>query len=68
MPFIIPLVAKVVAGLATSETGAASTTQSASSDNSSSSTNSVSFSQTVDDVTRNAAAAAQQSAHLSNQG
>ena len=65
MPFAIPLVGKILAGLASSETSApATTTQKTDADNASGGSNGVAFSQTVDDVSRAAASAASQNVHL----
>jgi hypothetical protein len=64
MPFAIPLIGKILAGLASSETSASSaTTQKTSTDSSSGASNTADFSQTVDNVSLAAAGAAQQAAH-----
>lgn len=68
MPLFIPIVAKVLAGLASSEVGAAAPAQKADIDKTSDASDVSSFAQTVDDVSRNAAAAAQQSAQLTGRG
>lgn len=65
MPLFIPIVAKVLAGLASSEIGSAAPAQKADTDKAGNASN---FTQTVDDVSRNAAAAAQQSTQLTGRG
>ena len=68
MPLFIPVVAKVLASLASSETSAAAPAQKTDIDKAGDASDVSSFAQTVDDVSRNAAAAAQQSAQLAGRG
>ena len=64
MPFAIPLVGKILAGLASSETSASpAAAQKTNTDNASGASTAVDFSQTVDNVSLAAAGAAQQAAH-----
>jgi hypothetical protein len=68
MPFIIPIAAKVLATLAASETSAAPAAQKTAAAKPGDAPDGANFAQSVDDVSRNAAAAAQQSAHLTGRG
>ncbi len=62
MPFVIPLVGKILAGLASSETSASPAAAQKTDTDNASTPNVANFTQTVDDMSR-AASTAHQSAH-----